>query len=162
MKKKTGVFLLAVVLLLAAGCRVREISDPALADTVIETSQSVPELPEEPEEIPDEPEPDTSQKPEEPQEPPEPKESQEPELEEDETAEDTRPDRAGTVSSAGAEMLHETVILGVTVTYDSNGGESGTVSTSVKPESPYGPQPDAIQRGYTLRVGTPERTAESA
>ena len=150
MKKRASIFFLAAVLLLAAGCRVREISDPALADTVIETSQSVPELPEEPEEIPDEPEPDTSQEPEEPQEHPEPEESQEPEPEEDEAAEDTRPDRAGTVSSAGAEMLHETVILGVTVTYDSNGGESGTVSTSVKPESPYGPQPDAIRRGYTF------------
>jgi len=164
MRKKIGMVFLALALLFTVGCRVREISDPTLADAVIETVLPEPEA-EEPEESPEEQPEEEQEPPQEPEEPPNSEEPQEPEK--DETAEEARPETAGTVSDAGTAMLSEEIDLGVSVTYDPNGGDGNAVSTIKELGSPYGPQPEAVRRGwrfegwYTAPEGGVEITAET-
>ena len=46
------------------------------------------------------------------------------------------------------QLGEEPTAAAVTVTYDDNGGDTPTVSTSVRPGEPYGVQPEAAWRGH--------------
>lgn len=150
-------FALAAVLTLA-GCRVRVVDDPALADTLIQPETPEPEPPQEPEETP-EPvtpaapaEPEPLQEPEPPQEPEvtEPEPPQKPEEAPDDNAAVSRPETAVTLSSAGPAAAESQTAAGVTVTYDSNGGDTAPVSTVVRTGEAYGVQPEAVRRGFSF------------
>ena len=152
MKKRAMLFLLAVLaLLLFAGCRTRTISNPDLADTVLQP-QDTPMPPAESAEPPSpapEPPPPETQPPASMETPPP---SQPPLVEEHpaENADDQRPDQAGAASEHGSTQLNVQTAVGLTVTYDPNGGDGGAVRTVVTAGEPYGIQPDITRRGYAF------------
>ncbi len=161
MKKSVFALLLAACMLLAllGGCRSRVLPAPEGADRVI-----YEELPQE--ELSQEPQPEDPPPPEEPESPPEPPEDESPPPEEEappeplppEPADDdppaqpteTQPDIPAQTGAIGAETFVREIVTGVTVTYDSNGGDSGTVKVSVTPGQPYGVQPEAVWRGHSF------------
>lgn len=151
MKKRTALPLAALALLLLAGCRTRTISDPDLADTVLQP-QATPTPPAEsaepPSQPPEPPPPET--RPPEPLETPPP--SQPPLVEEHpaDGADDRRPDQAGAASEHGSAQLNVQTAAGLTVTYDPNGGDGGAARTVVTAGEPYGVQPDVTRRGYAF------------
>ena len=103
MKKALLFILLLTMILTLAGCRVRVVDDPALADSVVQPETPPPGQPETPEppQPPEEPEP--PQEPEMPQEPEitEPEPPQEPEEAPAENAPVSRPETVTTLSTTG-------------------------------------------------------------
>lgn len=133
---------LALLFVVLCGCRARLVDAPDRADEVVQTAQPQP--------MPT-PTPEPSPAP--PQEPaPEPTGVDEP----PETAptEDSpapaRPVHASSAGEPGPSELEEVPSLGVTVTYDPNGGDGSAVRAVVTPGEPYGLQPEAVRRGYSF------------
>ena len=152
MKKALLFILLLTMILTLAGCRVRVVDDPALADSVVQPETPPPEQPETPEppQPPEEPEP--PQEPEMPQEPEvtEPEPPQEPEETPADNALVSRPETVTTLSTTGPAAAETQAAAGVTVTYEPNGGDTAAVSTVVRTGEAYGVQPEAVRRGFSF------------
>jgi uncharacterized repeat protein (TIGR02543 family) len=141
MRRRLLLLLLSALLL--TGCRTRVLSDPALADTVVteETAETPEEMPEETAETPEEMPEET------PTEPPQVvEETQLP----DETADTVLPGEAAVVSAGSPQQLQVQTSFDVLVTYDANGGDTRTATTTVRTGGPYGPQPECTRRGYAF------------
>lgn len=149
--------LVAILLILAvtlAGCRIRTVSDPNLADTVLTSVQPSPPPAESEEPEPsDTPEPEPTPTPEPTPPPEELPPSEEPAPPEEPTqapAETSRPDSPGSVNSSGTAQLSQQTAMDVTVTYDPNGGDTPIMRTTVSSGGVYGLQPEATRRGYAF------------
>lgn len=171
---RLAAWLLCLAFLLA-GCRVRVVSDPDREDRVVgavtpapasprrepspeplvepprESGEPSPEPPREsmepsPEPSAEPPAEPPSESPEPSQEPAEP--SPEPPTEPSEEAAEGRPETVAEVSDLGPETLGAEAALGVSVTFDPNGGEGGAIRATVRLGEPYGPLPAATRRGF--------------
>lgn len=159
MMKKTGTILNMVILcvlltVMLTGCRMRIISDPLLADVLLEKEEQ-----EIPEEVP-EMEPLRGEEIQEPEDPEEeeqedpPEESAEIKKEEPSrpvaSAPVAKPGNSGQRSNQGNRGAAEKPSTGIVVTFDANGGEPATVTKTVKYQEPYGNAPEVERRGHVF------------
>lgn len=146
MKRLVPILLAALALALAlSGCRTRIVDDSVQADGIISTeSPATPEPTAEPEpsQTPEptaEPSPDTGS------------------ADDADESEETEPTATASPLPGDVSVITEgdgdqgtQAGAGVTVTYDSNGGDTPSVSTVVQPGGSYGAQPSATRRGYSF------------
>lgn len=134
--KRNILICLALLFVVLCGCRTRLVDAPDRADEVVETAQPTPEPT-------PEPSPEPTPEPTEPDEGPEPAPT-------DSSPPPARPANVSSVSGLGQEQITQRPAIGVTVTYEPNGGDGPTVSTAVDVGEPYGLQPEAVRRGYSF------------
>lgn len=136
MKRILSVLLCLTLCGMLCACRVRLLTDPASADTVLEGQQTSA--------------PQQESTPSPTQERPEPEEQEKTADQSGQKEEEPQPDMPASLEQNGAAVYTDQPAAGITVTYDANGGDSAPVSASVTPGQPYGTQPEAVRRGYAL------------
>ena len=141
--KRNALIFLVLIFVVLCGCRTRLIDDPEQADDVIIQSTQPEPIPAPTPEPTPEPAPAPTPGPADPDDSPEAPEQ------EGVTA-PAQPVNLASVGNLGSSQLEEAPALGVTVTYDSNGGDSPLMSTVVTVGEPYGLQPEAVKRGYAF------------
>lgn len=140
--KRNLLICLALLFVALCGCRARLLDAPERADEVVETAQPTPTPTPTPEPTL-EPSQEPSPEPTQPDEPPEP-------VSTEGGGVPDRPANLSAVSGLGTGQLEEVTALGVTVTYNPNGGDGAPVSTVVNTGEPYGLQPEGARRGYSF------------